>query len=291
MPTLNGKYNIKAVSNLIGIQPSTLRAWERRYQIIAPKRNHAGHRLYTEEHIQILKWLMDKISSGMMIGQAVQLLEGNRLQSNVQNEIHYDREVVLVDDLLQALLKFDEITTSALLNEAFSIYATEKVIASIVLQVSNKLLTLKNNDEVTMVQFQYVVSFLQTRLGMVYHNASSFSSIDKVVVLESNMLKGFVFSTYLRLKGYEVIYIRASLAEASISSAVEQIRPKYVVISFDDGQELKNAMSYVDLLQEKNDNLSVGVIGEIGARNQLNIQTSLIGDTKEEWDDWLKMLE
>ncbi|AOY15040.1 MerR family transcriptional regulator [Bacillus sp. ABP14] len=291
MPTLNGKYNIKAVSNIIGIQPSTLRAWERRYQIIAPKRNHAGHRLYTEEHIQILKWLMDKVSSGMMIGQAVQLLEGNRLQSNVQNEIHYDREVVLVDDLLQALLKFDEITTSALLNEAFSIYATEKVIASIVLQVSNKLLALKNNNEVTMVQFQYVVSFLQTRLGMVYHNASSFSSIHKVVVLESNMLKGFVFSTYLRLKGYDVIYIRANLAEDSISLAVEQIRPKYVVISCDDGRERKNAMSYVDFLQEKNENLSVGIIGEIGARDQLNIQTSLIGDTKEEWDNWLNMLE
>ncbi|WP_141439072.1 MerR family transcriptional regulator [Bacillus cereus] len=291
MPTLNGKYNIKAVSNIIGIQPSTLRAWERRYQIIAPKRNHAGHRLYTEEHIQILKWLMDKVSSGMMIGQAVQLLEGNRLQSNVQNEIHYNREVVLVDDLLQALLKFDEITTSALLNEAFSIYATEKVIANIVLQVSNKLLILKKNNEVTMVQFQYVVSFLQTRLGMVYHNASSFSSIHKVVVLESNMLRGFVFSTYLRLKGYEVIYIRVSLAEDSISLAVEQIRPKYVVISFDDGRELKNAMNYVNVLREKNENLSVGVIGEIGARDQLNIQTSLIGDTKEEWDDWLKMLE
>ncbi|PGZ55402.1 MerR family transcriptional regulator [Bacillus anthracis] len=291
MPTLNGKYNIKAVSNIIGIQPSTLRAWERRYQMIAPKRNHAGHRLYTEEHIQILKWLMDKVSSGMMIGQAVQLLEGNRLQNNVQNEIHYDREVVLVDDILQALLKFDEITTSALLNEAFSIYTTEKVIASIVLQVSNKLLALKNKNEVTMVQFQYVVSFLQTRLGMVYHNASSFSSIHKVVVLESNMLKGFVFSTYLRLKGYDVIYIRASLAEDSISLAVEQIRPKYVVISFDDGREWKNAMSYVDFLQEKNENLSVGIIGEIGARDQLNIQTSLIGDTKEEWDDWLNMLE
>ncbi|HHT7178151.1 TPA: MerR family transcriptional regulator [Bacillus cereus] len=291
MPTLNGKYNIKAVSKIIGVQPSTLRAWERRYQMIAPKRNHAGHRLYTEEHIQILKWLMDKVSSGMMIGQAVQLLEGNRLQNSVQNEIHYDREVVLVDDLLQALLKFDEITTSALLNEAFSIYATEKVIASIVLQVSNKLLTLKNNNEVTMVQFQYVVSFLQTRLGMVYHNASSFSPIHKVVVLESNMLKGFVFSTYLRLKGYEVIYIRASLAEDSITLAVEQIRPKYVVISFDEGRELKNAMSYLNLLQEKSENLSVGVIGEIGAGDQLNIQTSLIGDTKEEWDDWLKMLE
>ncbi|WP_141557832.1 MerR family transcriptional regulator [Bacillus cereus] len=291
MPTLNGKYNIKAVSNIIGIQPSTLRAWERRYQVIAPKRNQAGHRLYTEEHIQILEWLMEKVSSGMMIGQAVQLLEGNRSQSNIQKELLYDKEVVLVDDLLQALLKFDEITTSVLLNEAFSIYSKEKVVTSIILQVTNKLLMLKHNNEITMVQFQYVVSFLQTRLGMVYHNASSFSSLHKVIVLENNMLKGFVFSTYLRLKGYEAIYIRTSLEEDGTLVAVEQIRPKYLFVSFEEGRELKEAMNFVNLLQEKSKNLSVGLIGEIGARDQLNRQTILIGDKKEEWDEWLKMSE
>ncbi|ARC29111.1 MerR family transcriptional regulator [Bacillus toyonensis] len=291
MPTLNGKYNIKAVSNIIGVQPSTLRAWERRYQIIAPKRNQAGHRLYTEEHIRILKWLMEKVSSGMMIGQAVQLLEGNRLQSNAQKEIHYDKEVVLVDDLLQALLEFDEITTSALINEAFSIYSTEKVITGIILQVTNKLLTLKNNNEIAMTQFQYAVSFLQTRLGMVYHNASTFSSIHKVIVLENNTLKGFIFSMYLRLKGYEAIHIRTSLEGDGMLLAVEQIQPKHLFVSFENGLELKRAMNVGDLLQEKNENLSVGVIGEISARDQLNIQTILIGDTKEEWDEWLKMLE
>lgn len=291
MPTLNGKYNIKAVSNIIGVQPSTLRAWERRYQIIAPKRNQAGHRLYAEEHIRILKWLMEKVSSGMMIGQAVQLLEGNRLQSNAQKEIHYDKEVVLVDDLLQALLEFDEITTSALINEAFSIYSTEKVITGIILQVTNKLLTLKNNNEIAMTQFQYAVSFLQTRLGMVYHNASTFSSIHKVIVLENNTLKGFIFSMYLRLKGYEAIHIRTSLEGDGMLLAVEQIQPKHLFVSFENGLELKRAMNVGDLLQEKNENLSVGVIGEISARDQLNIQTILIGDTKEEWDEWLKMLE
>ncbi|MGE7882482.1 MerR family transcriptional regulator [Bacillus sp. NPDC094077] len=291
MPTLDGKYNIKAVSNIIGVQPSTLRAWERRYQIIAPKRNHAGHRLYTEEHIQILKWLMEKVSSGMMIGQAVQLLEGNRLQNTVQKEIHYDKEVVLVDDLLQALLKFDEITTSALLNEAFSIYSTEKVVASLVLQVTNKLLTLKNNNEISMAQFRYVLSFLQTRLGMVYHNASMYSSLHKVIVLEKNTLKGFVFSTYLRLKGYEAIYIRTSLDEEGILLAVEQIQPKYLFVSFDDGRELKKAMNLVTLLQEKSEYLSVGFIGKIGVEGQVDTQMILIGDTKEEWDEWLKMSE
>ncbi|MBE7148522.1 MerR family transcriptional regulator [Bacillus mycoides] len=291
MPNSNGKYNIKAVSNILEIQPSTLRAWERRYHIIAPKRNRAGHRLYTEEHIHILKWLMNKVSEGMMIGQAVQLLEGNRLQNNVQKEKITDTEVVLVDDILQALLEFDEITISTLLNEVFSIYSTEKVVASIILQVANKLLTLKSNNEITMSQFKYVVSFLQTRLGMIYHNASVYSSVNKVFVLENNILKGFIFATYLRLKGYQAMYMGTSLDEEGILLAIEQLQPKYLFISFDDERELEEAVEFIDLLQEKNENISGGFIGRKGIGDELNLQNILIGNTKEEWDGWLKMPE
>ncbi|PFL21824.1 MerR family transcriptional regulator [Bacillus cereus] len=291
MPTTNGNYNIKAVSNILGIQPSTLRAWERRYHIIAPKRNQAGHRLYTEEHIRILKWLMNKVSEGMMIGQAVQLLEGNRLQNNIQKEKNTDKEVVLVDDMLQALLEFDEITTSTLLNEVFSIYSTEKVVTSIILQVANKLLILKNNNEITMSQFKYVVSFLQTRLGMIYHNASVYSSVNKVFVLENNILTGFIFATYLRIKGYQAMYMGTCLDEEGILLAIEQLQPKYLFISFDDERELEEAVRFIDLLKTKNKNLFVGFIGRKSIGDQLNLQNILIGNTKEEWDGWLKMSE
>src|SRR6478609_278636 len=70
-----GKYNIKAISNMVGIQPGTLRAWERRYQILNPVRNDSGHRLYTEEDLRKLKWLTEKVSGGFTISQAVSLLE------------------------------------------------------------------------------------------------------------------------------------------------------------------------------------------------------------------------
>ena len=133
MPTLKGKYNIKAVSKMLGIQPSTLRAWERRYHIVAPKRNDAGHRLYTEEHIQILKWLIDQVNKGIAIGQAVQILERNRLQNHNEIEMAYNKEMLLVDDILHSLLKFDEVKASAFVNEAFSIYPIEKVITNIFL--------------------------------------------------------------------------------------------------------------------------------------------------------------
>lgn len=71
-------------------------------------------------------------------------------------------------------------------------------------------------------------------------------------------------------------------------SAVEEIQPKYVFISFADEQEMKKTMNFINLLQEKRESLSVGFIGNLGVLNQLDIETILIGDTKEEWDGWLK---
>ena len=70
-------------------------------------------------------------------------------------------------------------------------------------------------------------------------------------------------------------------------SAVEEIQPKYVFISFADEQNEKT-MNFINLLQEKRESLSVGFIGKLGVLNQLDIETILIGDTKEEWDGWLK---
>lgn len=40
-------YSIRAVSQATGLTVETLRAWERRYGIIEPKRDPSGHRIYT----------------------------------------------------------------------------------------------------------------------------------------------------------------------------------------------------------------------------------------------------
>ena len=42
-------YRIKRVAHLTGINPATLRAWERRYGLVAPDRTGSGYRLYTDE--------------------------------------------------------------------------------------------------------------------------------------------------------------------------------------------------------------------------------------------------
>ena len=66
-------YNLKAVVQQTGVKPDTLRAWERRYGLPQPERTAGGHRIYSEEDIEILLWLLSKQAEGLSISRAVKL--------------------------------------------------------------------------------------------------------------------------------------------------------------------------------------------------------------------------
>jgi DNA-binding transcriptional MerR regulator len=63
------EYNINVTSKLTGLSLYTLRGWEKRYKIVAPKRNSSGHRLYTEEQVKKLRILKDLCNHGHNISQ------------------------------------------------------------------------------------------------------------------------------------------------------------------------------------------------------------------------------
>mgnify|MGYP000620965887 FL=1 len=52
-------YPIRTISNLTGVNAVTLRAWERRYGLIRPKRTPKGHRLYTESDLERIKRVLE----------------------------------------------------------------------------------------------------------------------------------------------------------------------------------------------------------------------------------------
>jgi DNA-binding transcriptional MerR regulator/methylmalonyl-CoA mutase cobalamin-binding subunit len=65
-------YSISAVAKLTGIPLDTLRAWERRYRTVIPKRAARG-RVYSEEQIQKLLLLRRAVNQGHSIGQVAAL--------------------------------------------------------------------------------------------------------------------------------------------------------------------------------------------------------------------------
>ena len=69
---MSSTYPISAVSRLTGIPLDTLRAWERRYRVVTPKRSDRG-RVYTENQVKRLMLLRQAVESGHAIGQAAKL--------------------------------------------------------------------------------------------------------------------------------------------------------------------------------------------------------------------------
>lgn len=66
-------FNTKAVVQQTGIPAPTLRAWERRYSLLAPERADNAYRLYSQRDIALVRWLKERIDAGMSISQAIAL--------------------------------------------------------------------------------------------------------------------------------------------------------------------------------------------------------------------------
>lgn len=66
-------FRIGAVSRQTGVPTDTLRAWERRYQVVAPSRNEGRNRLYSQEDINRLSLLKRLVDSGFAIGTVAAL--------------------------------------------------------------------------------------------------------------------------------------------------------------------------------------------------------------------------
>lgn len=67
-------YRIQKAADLAGVPAGLIRAWERRYGVLRPRRTGGGYRTYTEADIELLRRLKQLTEEGLAISDAVRLL-------------------------------------------------------------------------------------------------------------------------------------------------------------------------------------------------------------------------
>ncbi|MGD6841517.1 MerR family transcriptional regulator [Bacillus infantis] len=297
MANQEGKYNIKAVSKMLGIQPGTLRAWERRYQMVAPKRNESGHRLYTEEHVKTLRWLLSKIDQGFTISQAVSLLENNVLESDPEEPADGGNHAeILGDRLLDALLQFDESKAHDLINQAFSLYTIDKVLVDILGSLLVKIGDLWERGEITTAHEHFASSILRSRIGIILHSFPHNSILPKAVAVcgpnEWHELGLLIFTLFLRRKGFEVVYLGASIDEKDIDVVIETVNPKFLFFSCTMKENLQGTLELAEKLYSEHSGLSIGLggfaVGRMPQEKKDKYASYILGNSKSEWEHWIK---
>lgn len=143
-------FPIREVSRLTGVNPVTLRAWERRYGLIQPTRTDSGHRLYSQADIDAVRSILAWIERGVAVSKVGSILAKSASSRSVAppayDEVSSDDWSQWQDQVRSALQNFDEPRLERLYGQIFSCYPLPVVFQDIFMPVWQELLL--RQDEV-----------------------------------------------------------------------------------------------------------------------------------------------
>jgi DNA-binding transcriptional MerR regulator len=137
-------FPIREVSRLTGVNPVTLRAWERRYGLIQPTRTESGHRLYSKADIETVNRILDWIERGVAVSKVGKILAHDAQQAEA---IRDERDTVEEGEwsqwrarLLQVVNAFDDRQLESLYGQIFATYPLNVAFQDILMPLWNELL-------------------------------------------------------------------------------------------------------------------------------------------------------
>lgn len=195
------QYPIREVSDLTGIKPVTLRAWQRRYGLLKPLRTESGHRLYTEADLDTIRAIQGWLAKGVSIGHVKALLEQKC------GEKPEDTRPLLaeVDLLLSALANLHAGKAEAVISQVFKEYPLEIVQQQFITPVLEALERVKVSQRT--LQKGLLQSLMQSQLArsLAAENRAATQGVALMLNLDSaGSLDAWLAAVALSERGYNV---------------------------------------------------------------------------------------
>ena len=163
-------YTIGTVSKLTGVGSITLRAWERRYELIHPVRKESGHRLYTRKHIDQINRITSLTGQGMRLSQIQpEMLEPEQAANDPE-----DGSINLWNNYLQnmvgAIIGFDEERVEEIYNDVLSLYPIELVTRQLLKPLLIELGLRWETERGSIAEEHFFAFYLRNKLGARFHH-------------------------------------------------------------------------------------------------------------------------
>lgn len=259
-------YNLKAVVQETGLKPDTLRAWERRYGLPAPQRTDSGHRLYSQNDIDLLKWLMARQEEGMNISRAVELW---RQVENDKSNLGETAERMVASSLslgpfqlgeinntleqlrnhwIKSCLNFDEQSAEQSITQAFALFPAEKVCLEILQKGLAQIGQGWYENTITVQQEHFASALALRRLEALLAATPSPTRAGRILIgcppEEAHTFIPLLLTLLLRRRSWDVIFLGANVPVQDFILTAESAKPQLVILT---AQLLYTAMSLREL--------------------------------------------
>lgn len=137
-------FPIREVARLTGVNPVTLRAWERRYGLIQPTRTESGHRLYSLTDIERVRSIVGWIERGVAVSKVGKILAKTEplkvLVQTSPNELAQADCDQWQQQVKAAVSVFDEVRLEQVYGQIFSRYPLTVLFQDILIPIWKQLL-------------------------------------------------------------------------------------------------------------------------------------------------------
>ncbi|MCG6971496.1 MAG: MerR family transcriptional regulator [Gammaproteobacteria bacterium] len=228
-----GLYPIRTVSSLTGVNSITLRAWERRYGLIKPVRTPKGHRLYTQNDIDLIQQVLELLDKGISIGQVKDHLQGSAQETFSREKSDpwsaYQRR------MLNAIVRFDVNGLDNTYNDALSLYPVEMVTKHLILPLLKTLGLRWESAEGSIAEEHFFGAYLRNKLGARFHHHPTSLEGPAIVAAcmpgEQHEIGLMLFCLSALTHGYRIVYLGADTPLDEIVTPVERSESQAVLLS------------------------------------------------------------
>lgn len=264
-----GQYTIKVVSERSGVRPVTLRAWERRYDLLEPERLDNNYRLYSERDIQVVRWITQRLTDGLSISAAVREYQAMRNQG-VWPEALPTLEVPTsiktpdfpparyAEMLYDAFAAHDETLVKKILNSVQMMFDLETILFEVFQPCLYQIGEAWYHGQIRIATEHFASSFIQ---GVLMNLLQAFPiDISAPTLLvgcapeEFHEIAPLMLSVLLRREGYRVEFLGADLPIEDLVLYAEDTAADMVILSagFENtAQPLFRMQAQLDALPKK----------------------------------------
>jgi DNA-binding transcriptional MerR regulator len=237
-------FPIRTVSSLTGVNSVTLRAWERRYRLIRPKRTGSGHRLYDQGDIDRIRHAVSLVDKGMSISQAARLIHHRESHGQALSDQQWRG---YYQDTLEAIEALDETRLASMYGELFAAHPVQAIAARLIAPLMDALNS-RDGPEDTSRAFFY--SFLRNKLGARFHHRARTNTgpllLCSLMPGEHDELELLLFALAAAEHNYPILMLGSFTSLNILTKAAERSRADAVVL-FANRESLSNVSSMTKL--------------------------------------------
>jgi DNA-binding transcriptional MerR regulator len=206
-----------AAAELLGVSPSTLRAWERRLGYPTPRRTPGNHRQYELGEIEALR---DALRETGNISSAVEVAQRR------------GRGPASPARLLAALDRFDETAADRELEESLAVRSVERTIEEVLLPALNLAVGRQGQEAELEHACRWAAGWLHgaRRLAPPASRNEGVLLLDSGAGVDIETVNTQALELFLRRAGLRVLVLSAELAERRFTRALRALDPAAVVL-------------------------------------------------------------